>query len=107
MSTIGDAGCDATRGDALSTTASTHDDGTHDDDPGWVEELATHLGPGCFPTTHDHLAATLITRHAPSHLLWHLSVLPRTREFQSLDELVAYLGQTAGPSQPRPAADPS
>ena len=54
-------------------------------DPGWADELSTYLSSGCFPATHDHLAATLIQRHAPSHLFWHLSVLPRTRQFQSLD----------------------
>jgi hypothetical protein len=67
-------------------------------DPGWADELGTYLSPGCFPATHDHLAATLIQRHAPSHLLWHLSVLPRTRQFQSLDELVDDLAHSAPPA---------
>ena len=61
----------------------------------WADELATYLSPRCFPGTHDHLAATLIQRHAPSHLLWHLSLAPRTREFQSLQELVAQLKEPA------------
>jgi hypothetical protein len=60
-------------------------------DSGWANELATYLGPRCFPATYDHLAATLIQRHAPSHLLWHLSVAPRTREFASFQELVGQL----------------
>lgn len=70
---------------------------TSHSDPGWADELATYLGPGCFPATHDHLAATLIQRHAPSHLLWHLSSLPRTREFGSLEEVVEQVGQTPPP----------
>jgi hypothetical protein len=67
-------------------------------DQNWSSDLASFLGPGCFPTTHDHLAATLISRHAPSHLLWHLSVLPRTRQFHSVDELVEALAQARPPS---------
>jgi hypothetical protein len=74
---------------------------------GWVDDLATYLSPGCFPATHDHLAATLIQRHAPSHLLWHLSVLSRTREFQSLDELVDDLAHTAPPAAQGTVRDPS
>lgn len=57
----------------------------------WADELGTYLSPRCFPATHDHLAATLIKQHAPSHLLWHLSVATRTQEFRSLDELVEHL----------------
>ncbi|WP_457253183.1 DUF2795 domain-containing protein [Pedococcus sp. P5_B7] len=78
---------------------------TSEHDPGWADELATYVGPGCFPATHDHLAATLIQRHAPSHLLWHLSVLSRTREFQSLDELVEVLTHTAPPAGPGAVGD--
>ena len=63
-------------------------------DSGWPDELATYLSPGCFPATHDHLAATLIRRHAPSNLLWHLSAAPRHRQFQSLEELVHELSET-------------
>ena len=70
------------------TTSTTHQDS------GWPDELAAYLGPGCFPATHDHLAATLIRRHAPSHLLWHLSTAPRHREFQSLEDLVDQLDRT-------------
>jgi hypothetical protein len=66
---------------------------TSQHESGWPDELATYLGPTCFPATHDHLAATLIQRHAPSHLLWHLASAPRHRQFQSLDELVDQLEQ--------------
>lgn len=69
-------------------------------DQGWADELAMHLSPGSFPATHDHLAATLIQRHAPSHLLWHLSGLPRTQVFQSLDELVDALDRLVPPAAP-------
>jgi hypothetical protein len=79
------------------TTTSTHGDDTADDRARWLDELTSHLGAGSFPTTHDHLTATLIQRHAPSHLLWHLSGLPRTREFQSLTELVEALDRLAPP----------
>ena len=61
----------------------------------WSDELTDFLGPACFPATHDHLAATLIQRHAPSRLLWHLSVLPRARQFASLDEVIEHLGGAA------------
>ena len=64
---------------------------------GWADELATYLSPGCFPAMHDHLAATLIQRRAPSHLLWHLSVLPRHREFQSVADVVEQVEQTPAP----------
>lgn len=64
-------------------------------DSSWTDELATYLGPGCFPATPDRLTATLIERHAPSHLWWRLSVAPRTRAFQSLDELVEHVGHPA------------
>ncbi|MEO6413621.1 MAG: DUF2795 domain-containing protein [Pedococcus sp.] len=61
----------------------------------WSDELAAFLRPACFPATHDHLAATLIQRHAPSQLLWHLSALPRARQFASLDEVIEHLGRAA------------
>ena len=66
----------------------------------WSDELAAFLGPACFPATHDHLAATLIRRHAPSRLLWHLSVLPRSRKFASLHEVVEHLTSAAPPDAP-------
>lgn len=75
------------------TASASSQDSSSSQDPSWADELATYLSPRCFPATHDHLAATLIARHAPSHLLWHLSLAPRTREFQSLDELVEQLGE--------------
>ncbi|NYG05811.1 hypothetical protein BJ986_000298 [Phycicoccus badiiscoriae] len=78
-----------------------------DQDPDWADQLADHLGPGCFPATHDRLVAILSTRHAPSHLLWRLAALPRAREFSSLAELLEHLGQTDGPSGPRTSTDPS
>jgi len=59
------------------------------------DELAAFLRPACFPATHDHLAAILIRRSAPSPLLWHLSVLPRARQFASLDEVIEHLGGAA------------
>jgi hypothetical protein len=76
-------------------------------DSSWADELATYLSPRCFPATHDHLAATLIQRRAPSYLLWHLSLAPRTREFQSLQELVERLSerpQAAPPGGVEPAS---
>lgn len=41
----------------------------------------------CFPAGYDDLAAVLLRKHAPSHLLWRLSGLPRARAFGSLQEL--------------------
>lgn len=60
-----------------------------------VAELSAFLGPQCFPATYDHLAASLIRRRAPSHLLWHLSVLPLGRQFASLDEVIEHLSTRA------------
>jgi hypothetical protein len=74
---------------------------------GWIRELATFLGPGCFPATHDHLTATLMGRGAPSHLLWHLSTLPRTRAFESLDELVGQLTESSVDVSTERGTDPS
>jgi hypothetical protein len=73
---------------------------TSSQDSTWADELATYLSPRCFPATHDHLVATLIGRRAPSHLLWRLSLAPRTREFQSLEDLVQQLGAAPRSVQP-------
>ena len=54
----------------------------------WHGDLAEALGPRAFPSRRDDLVALLLRHHAPSHLLWHLSVLPANREFTSLDDLV-------------------
>lgn len=54
----------------------------------WHVDLAEALGPWAFPSRRDDLVALLLRHHAPSHLLWHLSVLPPNREFTSLDDLV-------------------
>jgi hypothetical protein len=69
--------------------------GTDADEPAqtWLQELSDHLPASCFPGTHDDLAAALLRQHAPSHLLWHLSVLPRGRRVDSADDLVAHLEQ--------------
>lgn len=73
---------------------------TRHPDLGWAEELQSYLGPACFPATYDYLAATLIQRHAPSHLLWHLSSVSRTHEFRSLDELLHLLGGSSATEVP-------
>ena len=78
---------------------STPPSSTSHQDQAWPEELATFLGPRCFPATHDHLVATLIKRHAPSRLVWHVSSLPRTRHFQSLGEVIEHLTQDSSPSR--------
>ena len=88
---MGQAGCDPPEETRMTTAT----ESTTHPDSSWSDELATYLGPGCFPATHDRLTATLIERHAPSHLLWRLSVAPRTREFQSVGELVEHLGDAA------------
>ena len=41
-------------------------------------------------------AAALLRQHAPSHLLWHLSVLPRARRFETTEELLTHLGEASG-----------
>jgi hypothetical protein len=64
--------------------------------PAWLQELAERLPATCFPGTYDDLASALVRRHAPSHLIWHLSVLPRARRFETLEELLAHLGEATG-----------
>jgi hypothetical protein len=70
---------------------------SHEDED-WSAELTTFLGPACFPAAHDDLAAILIQHHAPSRLLWHLSVLPRARQFASLHEVIERLGLRRPPT---------
>ena len=57
----------------------------------WPEQLSHVLRPTCFPARQDELLATLIRHRAPSHLMWRLTCLPRTRQFSSLDEVVAFV----------------
>jgi hypothetical protein len=58
---------------------------------GWPDQLGRVLRPACFPARQDELLATLIRHGAPSHLLWRLTCLPRTRQFTSLDEVLAFV----------------
>ncbi len=60
-----------------------------DSDLEWHSELAGYLGPECFPTRGDQLLAALITHRGPSRLLWHLSSLPQSRRYTSVDEVIA------------------
>ena len=60
-------------------------------DGGWTDQLGRVLRPACFPARQDELLATLIRHRAPSHLLWRLTCLPRTRQFTSLDEVLAFV----------------
>lgn len=57
----------------------------------WSEQLGHVLRPTCFPARQDDLLATLIRHHAPSHLMWRLTCLPRTRQFTSLAEVVEFV----------------
>lgn len=57
----------------------------------WPEQLARALRPSCFPARQDEMLATLIRLRAPSHLLWRLACLPRTRRFGSLAEVLDYV----------------
>ena len=66
----------------------------------WHLDLAEVLGPWAFPSRRDDLVALLLRHHAPSHLLWHLSVLPPNREFASLDDLVTAASDTTHGSFP-------
>ena len=69
----------------------------------WREQLGHVLRPTCFPARQDELLATLIRHRAPSHLMWRLTCLPRTRQFSSLDEVVEYV---AGHPTTGTVADP-
>jgi hypothetical protein len=55
-----------------------------------------------FPAQPDDVLATLVRRRAPSRLLWRVGVLPRTRRYDSLDDLCDDfpLGSTAGAPPP-------
>ena len=57
----------------------------------WAEDLGRHLPPSCFPARQDELLATLLRHRAPSHLLWRLTCLPRTRRFSSLGEVLDHV----------------
>jgi len=61
-----------------------------------LQELSARLPASCFPGTYDDLASALVRQHAPSHLIWHLSVLPRARRFEAPEELLAHLGAATG-----------
>ncbi len=61
----------------------------------WSDQLGHVLRPTCFPARQDDLLATLIRHHAPSHLMWRLTCLPRTRQFTSLDEVVDFVDRHA------------
>jgi Protein of unknown function (DUF2795) len=58
---------------------------------GWRDDLARLLHPTVFPARQDELLAALIRHRAPSHLLWRLTCLPRTRRYATLDELSDYV----------------
>jgi len=64
-------------------------------EPHWPEQLSRVLRPTCFPARQDELLATLIRHRAPSHLMWRLTCLPRTRQFSSLAEVVAFVDEHA------------
>jgi hypothetical protein len=66
------------------------------DEQAWLRELLDRLPASCLPGTYDDLAAALLRQHAPSHLLWHLSVLPRARRFETTEELLTHLGEASG-----------
>jgi hypothetical protein len=61
------------------------------DESRWSDELGQVLRPTCFPARQDDLLAVLIRHHAPSHLMWRLTCLPRTRQFTSLEEVVDFV----------------
>ncbi len=63
----------------------------------WHLELAGYLGPDCFPAHGDQLLAALIGQRCPSRLLWHLSSLPQSRRYASVDEVI-----TAARGAPKP-----
>ena len=63
----------------------------------WHLELAGFVGPDCFPVHGDQLLAALIGQRCPSRLLWHLSSLPQSRRYTSVDEVIA-----AAHGAPRP-----
>ena len=64
-------------------------------DSPWPEQLGHVLRPACFPARQDDLLATLVRAHAPSHLMWRLARLPRTRVFSSVEEVVEFLDSQA------------
>lgn len=50
-------------------------------------ELETYLRPSAFPARQDDLLALLISRRAPSRLLWRVGQCSAMRTYPSLDAL--------------------
>ena len=65
----------------------------------WHLELAGYLRPDCFPARGEQVLAALIGQRCPSRLLWHLSSLPQSRRYTSMDEVLAAAQGTPKPSQ--------
>lgn len=65
----------------------------------WHSELEGYLRPDCFPARGDQLLAGLIGQRCPSRLLWHLSSLPQSRRYTSVDDVIAAAHGTPKPPQ--------
>ena len=67
-----------------------------------VEDLRGALARLPFPALQDEVIAALVSRRAPSRLLWRVGSLSRTRLYRSLDEVLAELLSPRGHGTPPP-----
>ena len=67
-----------------------------------LEDLRAVLTRLPFPALQDDVIAALVTRRAPSRLLWRAGSLSRTRLYGSVDEICAEIGRPRGVGQPPP-----
>lgn len=55
----------------------------------WQSELEGYVRSCHLPARGDQLLAALIRQRCPSRLLWHLSSLPQSRRYMSVDDVIA------------------
>jgi Protein of unknown function (DUF2795) len=67
-----------------------------------VAQIRGELCRLAFPARPDDVLATLVRRRAPSRLLWRVGQLPRTRSYDSLDDLCDDFALGSSPGAPPP-----
>lgn len=67
-----------------------------------LEDLRAALGRLPFPALQDDVIAALVSRRAPSRLLWRVGSLSRTRLYRSLDEVCAEIARPRRVGHPPP-----
>lgn len=72
----------------MSSVTNTNPSETNSPESEWHLELAEYLMPECLPASGDQVLSALIGRRCPSRLLWHLSSLPQSRRYTSVNEVI-------------------